>query len=296
MNTSFFILYYYLLNVCDIITTCSIFSRNDLEESMSLSELIESALSAANHANIQIKKVLDYSPPAETLENLFIERNGGDNYEASIKDKQPPDVKSFEILIPGNLASKIIGKGGEVIQAIRKETGAIIDLIQDGPEPELAFEKLLRIMGTVDNVENARWRVEQFLGVAVKQRISIPSDKVGILIGEGGNTLRMIRSVSGANVFVDPKPPHGAKERIVIITGNNEEVVEAARKLVEKFTKQKEKVRQPQDVRPFDMMIPGNLVGKIIGKGGEVIKSLQKETGAKINVIQDWCGPPLHSF
>ena len=129
--------------------------------------------------------------------------------------------------------------------------------------------------------------MEQVLGVAVKQRIRIPSDKVGILIGEGGNTLRMIRSVSGANVFVDPKPPHGAKERIVIITGNNEEVVEAARKLVEKITKQKEKVRQPQDVRPFEMMIPGNLVGKIVGKGGEVIKSLQKETGAKINVIQD---------
>merc|ERR1712025_1564065 len=94
-------------------------------------------------------------------------------------------------------------------------------------------------------------------------------------------------SVSGANVFVDPKPPHEAKERIVIITGNNEKVVGAARKLVEKFTKQKEKVRQPQDVRPFEMMIPGNLVDKIIGNCGEVIKSLQKETGAKINVIQD---------
>ena len=37
----------------------------------------------------------------------------------------------------------------------------------------------------------------------------------------------------------------------------------------------------------FKMMIPGNLVARIIGKGGEVIKALQEETGAKIVIIQD---------
>ena len=37
----------------------------------------------------------------------------------------------------------------------------------------------------------------------------------------------------------------------------------------------------------YEMMIPGNLVARIIGKGGEVIKALQLETGAKIVIIQD---------
>ena len=43
-----------------------------------------------------------------------------------------------------------------------------------------------------------------------------------------------------------------------------------------------------QDVTKFgfEMTIQGNLVA-IIGKGGEVIKALQEETGAKIVIIQD---------
>merc|ERR1719225_2276084 len=35
------------------------------------------------------------------------------------------------------------------------------------------------------------------------------------------------------------------------------------------------------------MMIPGHLVARVIGKGGEVIKALQEETGAKIVIIQE---------
>ena len=36
-----------------------------------------------------------------------------------------------------------------------------------------------------------------------------------------------------------------------------------------------------------EMMIPGNLVARVIGKGGEVIKAMQEESGAKIVIIQD---------
>ena len=36
-----------------------------------------------------------------------------------------------------------------------------------------------------------------------------------------------------------------------------------------------------------EMMIPGNLVARVIGKGGEVIKAMQEETGAKIVIIQE---------
>lgn len=36
----------------------------------------------------------------------------------------------------------------------------------------------------------------------------------------------------------------------------------------------------------FEMMIPGNKVGMIIGKGGENIRNMQESTGAKIVIIQ----------
>ncbi len=37
----------------------------------------------------------------------------------------------------------------------------------------------------------------------------------------------------------------------------------------------------------FEMPIPGNKVGLIIGKGGETIKQLQERSGAKIIIIQE---------
>merc|ERR1719312_1486211 len=37
----------------------------------------------------------------------------------------------------------------------------------------------------------------------------------------------------------------------------------------------------------FELMVPGHKVGLIIGKGGETIKMLQEQTGAKIVIIQE---------
>ena len=36
-----------------------------------------------------------------------------------------------------------------------------------------------------------------------------------------------------------------------------------------------------------EMMIPGNLVAKVIGKGGDVVKALQEESGARVVIIQE---------
>ena len=46
------------------------------------------------------------------------------------------------------------------------------------------------------------------------------------------------------------------------------------------------KVSQPPS-HVHEMMIPGNLVARVIGKGGEVIKAIQEESGAKIVIIQE---------
>merc|ERR1719228_1598702 len=67
----------------------------------------------------------------------------------------------FEMMIPGHLVARIIGKGGEVIKALQEETGAKIAVIQDSRE--FAEEKPLKITGTPQIVEYAKQRVEQFI-------------------------------------------------------------------------------------------------------------------------------------
>merc|ERR1719228_838172 len=67
----------------------------------------------------------------------------------------------FEMMVPGHLVARIIGKGGEVIKALQEETGAKIAVIQDSRE--FAEEKPLKITGSPQIVEFAKQRVEQFI-------------------------------------------------------------------------------------------------------------------------------------
>merc|ERR1719153_245838 len=68
---------------------------------------------------------------------------------------------SYEMMIPGRLVARIIGKGGEVIKALQVETGAKIVIIQD--TKEFADEKPLKITGPPDIVEFAKQRVDQII-------------------------------------------------------------------------------------------------------------------------------------
>jgi len=172
---------------------------------------------------------------------------------------------SYEMMIPGRLVARIIGKGGEVIKALQEETGAKIVIIQD--TKEFADEKPLKITGPPDIVEFAKLRVEQIIAEEEEKlgrggfrggrgghggfrgghggggwqghgyghdssydmtdTMTVPSSKVGIVMGKGGETIRMICSESGAHCQVDKSGPDGAREKTIVIKGRPEAVLRA---------------------------------------------------------------------
>ena len=71
-----------------------------------------------------------------TTSSIFIQRiivNG--TLKAASKSGQPPTpTQVHEMMIPGNLVARVIGKGGVVIQAMQEETGAKIIIIQENSE------------------------------------------------------------------------------------------------------------------------------------------------------------------
>jgi len=179
---------------------------------------------------------------------------------------------SYEMIVPGRLVARIIGKGGEVIKALQEETGAKIVIIQD--TREFADEKPLKITGPPDNVEFAKQRVEQVIaeeeekvgrggfrggrggygsirggrgggwpgqishghdsGYDVTDTMTVPSSKVGIVMGKGGETIRMICSESGAHCQVDKSGPDGSREKTIVIKGRPEAVERAKDMINEK--------------------------------------------------------------
>ena len=183
----------------------------------------------------------------------------------------------FEMMVPGRLVARIIGKGGEVIKALQEETGAKIVIIQD--TREFADEKPLKITGPPEVVEFAKQRVEQVIaeeeqkigrgggfrggrgggggfrggrggggwpsqggggygqdsGYDVTDTMSVPSNKVGLVMGKGGETIRLICSESGAHCQVDKSAPDGARDKTIVIKGRPESVERAKELINEKI-------------------------------------------------------------
>lgn len=179
-----------------------------------------------------------------------------ENDKAAMRGNLPTDTNCgglHEMMIPGNLVARIIGRGGEVIKALQEDTGAKIVIIQESRE--YALEKPLRITGSPEAVEMARLRVENLLANEIEkvvgagsvvrsgwamnnnthaqncyepvtggvqditEVISIPSSKVGLVMGRGGETIRQICMTSGAHCQVDKNAPDGAREKNIVIKG-----------------------------------------------------------------------------
>jgi len=129
----------------------------------------------------------------------------------------------------------------------------------------------------------------------VTEQIYVPDNMVGLLIGRGGENITRMQQESGCKIQMS-QDNQGQPTRLCTLTGSPEAIV-AAKAQVDAVIRN-DNGRQGGGGRPpmgggggmgggFEMMLEGPLVARVIGKGGENIKRLQEETGAKIVIIQD---------
>ncbi|XP_011501071.1 PREDICTED: far upstream element-binding protein 3 isoform X4 [Ceratosolen solmsi marchali] len=135
--------------------------------------------------------------------------------------------------------------------------------------------------------------------------IMIPGPKVGLIIGKGGETIKQLQEKSGAKMVVIQEGPAQEQEKPLRITGDQQKV-EHAKQLVYELIAEKEMQMYSRGTRNssghnfsgnnsfnqdgsadgVEVFVPKAAVGVVIGKGGDMIKKLQQETGAKIQFIQ----------
>lgn len=120
------------------------------------------------------------------------------------------------------------------------------------------------------------------------QEIMIPGPKVGLVIGKGGETIKMLQEKTGAKMVVIQDGPGQELEKPLRISGDPQKV-EHAKQLVYELIQEKD----PQFQRNFnqggeqaEVFVPKIAVGVVIGKGGDMIKKIQGETGCKLQFIQ----------
>ncbi|VEN38389.1 unnamed protein product [Callosobruchus maculatus] len=113
-------------------------------------------------------------------------------------------------------------------------------------------------------------------------RILVQSDMVGAIIGRQGSTIRQITQQTRARVDVHRKDNVGALEKAITIYGNPENCTNACRKILEVMQQEANNTNKGEIC--LKILAHNNLIGRIIGKGGNTIKRIMQETDTKITV------------
>jgi len=155
----------------------------------------------------------------------------------------------IELYIPGNKVGLIIGKAGETIRTLQVRAEVKMVLIQETNQPT-AHEKLLRIIGESQKCQLAKDMVMDLIAGkpddmgltrpsmpgygGPEHRFPVPTERCGLVIGKGGETIRNIKATSGAHVELSRLPESDPSEKIFKIQGTQEQVQRAIQLVCEK--------------------------------------------------------------
>ncbi|XP_050220132.1 uncharacterized protein LOC126670442 [Mercurialis annua] len=159
---------------------------------------------------------------------------------------------SKKIEIPNGRVGVIIGKGGETIKYLQIQSGAKIQVTRDMDSDPSSTTRIVELMGNPEQIAKAEQLINEVLSEAdaggsgtVSRRftgqggsehlvLKIPNNKVGLVIGKGGDSIKNMQARTGARIQVIPlhlPPGDVSSERNVHIEGTSEQI-ELAKQLV----------------------------------------------------------------
>ena len=236
-----------------------------------------------------------------------------------------PDGTSAMIDVHPRKCGAVIGSRGAVIHSMQERSGARIKLNQDFPDGEMrkltitgsqeqvqmCAELVRRVLepggGSHSIHENAMSG-----GEVITEVIMCPPNLVGRVVGRGGGNVREVQSRSGARVQVNQQFPDG-QDRQVEITGT-QAAVKAAAELVHYIMENGPVLPAPgmplvagggghygggpggpgvataglaPGTAAVTVECPKSCIGRVIGRGGDTVSRIQRETQAKVHIDQN---------
>lgn len=123
--------------------------------------------------------------------------------------------------------------------------------------------------------------------IDVPVRILVPSESVGAIIGKGGQTIRQLTQQTRAKVDVyrgDPMAPTTVlQEKVITIRGQPENCINACREILKVMKVDAESKGKPSET-PLKVLAHNDYIGRIIGKQGNIINTIKKETETSVTV------------
>lgn len=183
---------------------------------------------------------LDRGP---TYQSYSQGQHGGSPYD--MQGNSP----SKKIDVPNIKVGLIIGKAGETIKYLQHQSGARIQVTRDADHDPHASTRQVELMGTPEQISRAEQLIKDVLAeadaggsTAIVSRghggtppfgeqiqIRVPNNKVGLIIGRGGETIKSLQSRTGARIQLVPLQHSGdaesnfGLERVVTLLGNKQQ-------------------------------------------------------------------------
>jgi len=198
---------------------------------------------------------------------------------------------------PAGLIGRLIGKQGETIKYLQGETNTKlqIDHQAQGDVKKVGIsgqtmEAVRRVKDLIKEVLESD--VAPMVPGEVMESLDCPQGIVGRVIGRRGETIKALQSASGAKIVVEQNFPDGVPRKVKI--SGKPDVVNLAMKMVSelisgepgsaigvinKYTTHATASRVVE--------CPKSMVGRVIGKSGETIKTIQATTGAVVQIQQE---------
>lgn len=160
----------------------------------------------------------------------------------------------FKLLVPSVAAGAIIGKGGETIAQLQKDTGARVKMSKSHDFYPGTTERVCLITGSVEAIMN----VLDFIMNKIKEKpdmakslidseskmhererqvkILVPNSTAGMIIGKAGNYIKQIKEASGSYVQISQKSKDiSLHERCITVIGEKEQNKQACTMIISKI-------------------------------------------------------------
>lgn len=252
-------------------------------------------LQSDSGAKIQIDKdrpgCVYLSGPSEAVghaKRLILELRDA---EGRSNDSQRRPARAEEVMsVPSSSMGRIIGKGGETISQLQKDSGAKIDINKDEPG-------VVRLSGSSEDVAYARRLIQDLVNndnrnPASRQParhdevMNVPADMMGRIIGKGGEKIMQLQQESGAKIDIRKEEPG-----VVRLSGSGDQI-DCARRLILDIVEGGGKGSGKSRGSGYDdgpqtaesMEIPQTMVQHVVGKDGDRLRTLERESGVQINI------------
>lgn len=196
-----------------------------------------------------------------------------------------------EIFVPHKMVGLIIGRQGQQISSLQSDSGCNIQI---APDNGTQADRQVTLTGTPDAVMHAKSLIHDIVTKTSQNEgegnitfdMPIPASKVGLVIGKMGETIKHLQEKSGARmIMIQDGPTNTGQDKPLRISGDVAKVEEAKRlvqEVLDNARNNQDRDFYPRNQPTKEVTVPHHAVGMVIGRGGDMIKRIQNQTGARV--------------